>query len=145
MKINKVTQSFAVADQLEVADIQGLKELSYELIINNRPDGEVTDQPFSGELQQESISCGIRYVYLPITTVEHGQNHIQEFSNELSKTSGPVLAFCRTGMRAAKLWALNESRNHPIDNILKMAKQAGYDLSQLRDQLSVEAAHKESK
>jgi sulfide:quinone oxidoreductase len=43
----------------------------------------------------------------------------------------PVLAYCRTGMRAATLWALSEAPRRALPDIVAAARAAGYDLSAL--------------
>lgn len=52
----------------------------------------------------------------------------------------PALAFCRTGARSATLWALSQAGHLSMDAILKTAKQAGYDLSDLRAKLDARSS-----
>ena len=53
----------------------------------------------------------------------------------LAALPAPVLGFCRSGMRAATLWALAEAENGDPNAIIGAAKAAGYDLADLRPTL----------
>ena len=41
----KVTETFSVSPQIAVSDVARAKAEGFSMIINNRPDGEATDQP----------------------------------------------------------------------------------------------------
>ena len=48
-----------------------------------------------------------------------------QFGELMRKLERPVLAFCRTGMRAATLWGLCEASSKPLPEILDAAKTPG--------------------
>ena len=49
MKITEVTERFAVAPQVQVADMQDAADAGYRTVICNRPDGEEDGQPTVAE------------------------------------------------------------------------------------------------
>jgi len=133
MNIKNLTQAISVAPQLNETDVEELAALGFKHIINNRPDSETPDQPSSHTLAQKAKDAGITYDHLPVVLGQITSQDIKHFGHLLEKTDGPVLAFCRTGMRAVTLWAqLNKSMatNGLSDEALtRIAKLAGYDLS----------------
>jgi sulfide:quinone oxidoreductase len=61
---------------------------------------------------------------------------VAAFASLLSRASGPVLAFCRTGTRSTTLWALSEAHHLTPDAILAAARSTGYDLESLQPRLA---------
>ena len=58
----------------------------------------------------------------------------------VTKSPGPVFAYCRSGMRATALWALHQAKiGQSVDEILAAAKSAGHDLTALAPRLSAAA------
>lgn len=74
--------------------------------------------------------------HIPVVPGAVGDEHVTMFRAALDELPGPVLTFCRTGGRAASLWALSQAGTLPADEIIGAAADAGYDLSQLRDRLT---------
>ena len=59
--IRKVADNFSVAPQLTVDDMLDLTMRGFVLLVNNRPDGEVPDQPDSFTMYCAASSSGIGY------------------------------------------------------------------------------------
>ena len=89
--------------QVQVGEIADLAAQGYRLLINNRPDGEAADQPLSDELQAEAQRHGMAYVHIPVVPGEATDTDARAFREAMEKAGGPVVAFCRTGGRAATL------------------------------------------
>ena len=53
---------------------------------------------------------------------------VRQFASVLTSQPSPALGFCRTGMRAIRLWALASLETHPQSYVLEKAAAAGYDL-----------------
>lgn len=109
MKINftKLDEKLSVTGQISINDITEIAASGFKSIICNRPDGESgLDQPASGQLENTANSLGVRFAYLPVelgaVSVEHGA----AFKKLIAELPGPILAFCRTGKRAAALYTL---------------------------------------
>jgi len=65
---------------------------------------------------------------------------VEAFAQALTTLPAPVLAFCRTGTRSTMLWALAAARSQPLEDVLRTAIRAGYDLNALRPRLQEAAA-----
>ena len=67
MKIIEVTERFAVAPQVQVADMQDAADAGYRTVICNRPDGEEDGQPTVAELRDAAHSAGIAFHHIPVS------------------------------------------------------------------------------
>ena len=112
----------------------------FRTIVNNRPDAEEPGQACSAELEAEARRLGLDYMHIPVIPGEVSDAQVAAFGAALDTRRGPVLAFCRTGRRAATLWALSQAGRRSADDILAAAAAAGHDLSALRPRLEERAA-----
>jgi uncharacterized protein (TIGR01244 family) len=131
--IRQVTDTFAVAPQLEVEDFAELKALGFAHIINNRPDSEVGGgQPVSRQAEAAAKAAGLTYVHAPFV----GQP-TPEAVEAAAKAAGKTLAYCRSGTRSVTAWALSQAQNGRMsaEEITRAAAGAGYNLSALKDAL----------
>jgi len=128
MKIVKLTDSVAVSEQITAADVAEIAASGYKVLINNRPDGEVPDQPGSDEIAVAAEAAGISYYYLPITAANFPGPDIHLMNSLLNNPDEPVLAFCRTGTRCTNLWVTTRG-DEETDEAIERAKTLGYDLS----------------
>lgn len=136
-----MTESKKLGDDISVCAFvppDRLAELapSFRTIINNRPDMEEAGQPDSAEIEAEARRLGLDYVHLPVVPGQFGDDQVVAFGKAVADSRGPVLAFCKTGRRAATLWALSQTGKRPVDDILASASAAGFDLSGIRGALS---------
>jgi len=135
-----VTPDFAVAPQLEAADIARAAEAGFRVIINNRPDGEAPGQMLARDVRAAAEAAGLAYHENAFSGPPPRQA-VEITAQILSQAERPVLAFCRTGTRSVTAWALAEALagKRKTDEIIALAAGAGYDLSGARgalDQLS---------
>ena len=140
MNIIKITQHFFVSAQIGHGDAGIAAEPGIKTIICNRPDNEVTDQPFTQDLENAATDAGIDYLHVPVASNEITDQNVVEFAAVYESAQGPILAFCRTGMRSIILWALAEAESLGVNTILAKAKAAGYDLTKLRPRLEARVA-----
>lgn len=134
-----------VADDLSLCSFITPEELpalagQFGTIINNRPDSEEPGQPSSAELEAAARKAGLEYVHIPVVPGEINDDQVATFGKALAEKPGTKLAFCRSGMRAASLWALSQAGTRNADEIIAAAKAAGYDLSSLKPRLEAGAA-----
>ncbi len=113
-----------------------IAELGYKTIVNNRPDREDPNQASAAEIQAAAEAAGLTFVNLPYA----GQTPpgvVAETARLLEQAPGPVLAYCRTGTRSIKAWALAAalSGTKRPDEIIGLAANAGYDLQGARGAL----------
>ena len=125
--IRPVTERFAVASQLSPDDVAGLAG-RYVLLINNRPDGEETGQPCGEEIEAAAQAAGLAYAAVPIAGLP-GPGEIAAVRDAVAAADGPVLAFCRSGMRSIVAWAAGEAdQGRAPDELRRLGADAGYDL-----------------
>lgn len=139
MNFHYITADFAVTSQIEKSDAAEIAKSSFKKVINNRPDGEEKTQPDSQHILTAVSDHGIGYLYIPICDGIFSDGDIAELDQVIKAAQAPVLAFCRTGTRSAKLWALCETARRPVDEILALTKAAGYDLNDMKVSLEARA------
>ncbi|HHI89287.1 MAG TPA: TIGR01244 family phosphatase [Hellea balneolensis] len=104
MNIRQITDTFAVAPQIGYKDMDRLARAGFTTIINNRPDGEEASQPTSAALAKAAKKAGLTYHHIPIRPGRATAEDKARFRDILENADGPVLAFCRSGMRAHSLY-----------------------------------------
>lgn len=151
MEFKTLMPHLSVFGQMTPELIEEAAKQGFKIIVNNRPDGEAPDQPSSADLEACAIEHGLNYIYLPISPGEMPEQAIEGFAELLSKAqqaqAGPILAFCRSGMRSTSLWALAQvtlpnAQGVILDpyQIVAMAAAAGYNLSSMEPYLESRAS-----
>ena len=126
----KLTDMMFVAPQIETDAIADAKALGVTLIINNRPEGESSDQTPGAEIEAAATEAGLRYVAIPVTHAGFADWQVKAMADALEGADGKILAYCRSGTRSALLWALAKASKgeHPAV-LTEQAADAGYDLT----------------
>jgi uncharacterized protein (TIGR01244 family) len=121
-----VTPDFAVSPQLGVADLLTARAQDFELVINNRPDGEAPDQPTGAAIEAAASAQGLDYIHIPVI----GRPTAEQARAVAEAAHGRrTVAFCRSGNRSIMAWALGElAAGRDRDELLRLAAAAGYDL-----------------
>ncbi|SDU44023.1 TIGR01244 family sulfur transferase [Stappia sp. ES.058] len=136
MQSAKVDGTITVAHQIQPEDVAGLRDAGFTAIVNNRPDAEAPDQPSGAEIEDAARAAGLAYTALPVGRDGISPDLVAGFQRAMQETDGPVFAFCRTGTRSINLWALSQATTRDADALVRLAADAGYDLSGLRPVLS---------
>jgi sulfide:quinone oxidoreductase len=131
MDIKKLTGELAVSQQIAASDLRAIQAAGFRAVVCNRPDGEGSDQPNFREIEAAARELGIEAHYLPTKSGNVGDAEAAQFGKLMQALPKPVLAYCRTGMRAATLWALSEAPSRTLPDIIAAGKAAGYDLTAL--------------
>jgi sulfide:quinone oxidoreductase len=131
MEFKKLTEDLWVSPQIAAKDFAAIRAAGYRTIICNRPDGEGADQPTFVEIDQAAREHGIAAFYLPVESGKVSDDDSVKFGDLMQRLDKPVLAYCRTGMRAATLWGLSQASSRPLPDILSAAQAAGYELRAL--------------
>ena len=131
MDIKKLTAELAVSQQIAASDLRAIEAAGFRAVVCNRPDGEGSDQPNFSEIEAAAREHGIEAHYLPTESGKVGDAEAAQFGKLMQALPKPVLAYCRTGMRAATLWALSEAPSRTLPDIISAGKAAGYDLTAL--------------
>ena len=138
--MKKLSDQFYVGPQIEIDDIEDLQISGIKSVICLRPDGEGAGQQAFEALKTQATSLEIAAHYLPIVPGQISDAQIAKFADMVTKSSSPIFAYCRSGMRATALWALHQAQfGQSVDDILAAAKSAGHDLTALTPRLSAAA------
>jgi uncharacterized protein (TIGR01244 family) len=132
----RLSDRIFVTPQVDPADLQALADAGFRSIISNRPDGEEPGQPDWATIEHAARDAGMAARHIPVTPGAMTAEEAAEFAAALSELPGPVVSFCRTGMRSASLWALSNAGKHSPEELIRVAANAGYDISTLRDRLT---------
>ncbi len=140
-KITFLTPDFAVAGQLEAQDFAEIARLGFKVIINNRPDGEEENQLLNHAAASRASLSGLGYHYIPSGKLELFSDQVVDAAEAaLATANGRVLAYCKSGTRSAIIWAAASARGLPVDEVLALLSNAGFDFDFLRDDLELQAA-----
>ena len=133
----RLTGTMSVAGQLAAADMAAAAAAGYVAVVNNRPDREVSGQPTGADIAAAAAAAGLRYATIPVGAAGLGPAQIEAMAAVLADSSGPVLAFCRSGTRSTHLWALAAAQlGGDPDVIVEAASSGGYDIAGLRPALA---------
>lgn len=142
MDLRHLAPDFAVAPQIDPADLAEAAKLGFRVLIDNRPDEEV-EAPLQGAaMAAAAAAAGMSYHYLPYYPGALTQDLVEAFEALMDQIEGPVLAYCRSGTRSSHLWALWQAGKRPVDEIVAAAAEAGYDHSGLVPLLQMRAANR---
>ena len=133
--------SFLAAPQIEPEDVATAAAQGVTTIVNNRPDGEEPSAPQGDAIAAAAAAHGLGYVAIPITHSGFSHAQIDALAAAIDASSGPILAYCRSGTRSTNLWALTRARmGDDVQGMCDKAAAQGYDLSGLRPTLDALAA-----
>jgi uncharacterized protein (TIGR01244 family) len=136
LELKRINDDVSVAPQISPDDMPAIKAAGFTTIINNRPDGEAPDQPSSDTMRAAAEAAGLGYHFIPLGRDGVSSQMVDETAAVLEGSSGPVLAFCRSGTRSTTLWALSQAGKMPAQEIVAQAAHAGYEMSHLLGHLS---------
>ncbi|MEN8347690.1 TIGR01244 family sulfur transferase [Acinetobacter nosocomialis] len=131
MELKRVNQDFYVAGQITVDDIAKIADQGIKTLICNRPDGEGADQPNVIEIEEAAQRHGLNVIYQPVTSGKITDQQVTEFKQLYQNAQKPVLAYCRSGMRAISLWALAEVAPQDVALLVEVGNKLGFNLKGL--------------
>jgi sulfide:quinone oxidoreductase len=135
MDIRIIAPDLSVSPQIQPQDASVLASLGYRAVFINRPDGESDDQPGHEAIREAAERAGLEVRYIPVVSGKVTDADVDAFRKAMSEAPAPAVAYCRTGTRSTTLWALSQAGHLSADAILKTARDAGYDLSNLSERL----------
>lgn len=107
MSIRYLDKDFAITSQVAPEALPGLRDAGLATIICNRPDGEGEDQPAFAAVAGQAAQCGMAAHYLPVVPGKITVREVEAFAALFAAAPKPVVAYCRTGLRAETLWQLS--------------------------------------
>ncbi len=135
MNPKQINSRLSISPQLSIADVGEAYARGFRSIIVNRPDGEEAGQPSIAEMRQAASAAGLGFAAVPVVPGKITDEDVAQFTAALEMLKGPTIAYCRTGVRAATLWALSGAAALGPDVVLTTTAAGGYDLGQLRPRL----------
>jgi uncharacterized protein (TIGR01244 family) len=106
LPIRAVSPDVCVAAQLTPDAMAELARAGFRSVINNRPDFEHgPDQPTNAAIEAAARAAGLEYRFLPVSGGYQSPQEIAAFAALLGELPRPILAFCRSGARSARLFA----------------------------------------
>lgn len=125
----------AVSPQITLDDVAEAARQGYRSIISNRPDEEEAGQLTADAIRAEAERHGLTFTHIPIAPGKATPIDSAAMAQALETLPKPILAFCRSGMRSATLWALSKAGQGSADRLIDKAAAAGYDLAALAPRL----------
>lgn len=135
MPFNRLDANLSASPQLTPDDVATAAAQGFRTIIDNRPDGEESGQPSAATIEAAAREHGLAFVHIPIVPGTVSDAEVDAMVRALAEMPGPALGYCRSGTRAATLWALAHSGKVDPDMLINTAQNAGYDIEALRPRL----------
>ncbi|MCA3693833.1 TIGR01244 family sulfur transferase [Aquidulcibacter sp.] len=123
-----ITPNFSASPQISVADVAQAARDGFTAIICNRPDYEDGGQIEAAQIAKACAEHGLSFTHIPISG-GIPEEAVPLMREALAASSGPVLAYCRSGTRSTNLWALAEaSAGRTPEELVEAGARGGYDL-----------------
>lgn len=134
--MKRLSDELTVSPQLPLDAIDEVARAGFKTIICNRPDDEDPGQPSFAEISQKAEKAGLTTIFQPVASGNVSDEEVDAFAANLAAAPKPVLAYCRSGTRCTILWSLANAGKMPVQDIVKSAADAGYDMSPLVARIS---------
>ena len=135
MIIRELTPDLAVADQLTLDDLDTLKDAGYQAIVCNRPDEEGEPHAEAEAMAKKANALGLEFRYLPVNGGNITDRDVEQHAAVLAELPTPVLTYCRSGTRCAKLWALAEADKQNAATLVETVDKAGLSIVDIAHRL----------
>lgn len=103
--VHPIAPDVCVAPQLDPAAMAEVARAGFRSVVNNRPDFEGgPGQPTNAAMEAAATAAGLEYRFLPVQSAFQTPEQIAEFARVMEELPRPVLLFCRSGSRSARLY-----------------------------------------
>lgn len=107
LPVQAIAADVCVAPQLTPEAMLEAARMGFRSVVNNRPDFEGgPEQPTSTEVEAAARAAGLEYRYLPVSGAYQSPEDAAAMAQLLSELPRPLLMFCRSGARSARLFQL---------------------------------------
>lgn len=103
MDFKRISDQYAVSEQISPADLDEIAAQGVKLLICNRPDNESGGQPSFDEIRAAAEAHGIEAVNIPFAGGQLTIQHVEEFKAQIDRGL-KTHAYCRTGNRCTIIW-----------------------------------------
>ncbi|SFO40958.1 beta-lactamase hydrolase domain-containing protein [Nitrosospira briensis] len=103
--LTTINDNFSTSPQISAKDLTDIKAGGFKSVICNRPDDEDGGaHPAHNLLESEAKELGLQFAYLPIVPGQINETHVEQFKTLISELPGPILGYCRLGIRSKTLY-----------------------------------------
>lgn len=107
LPVQAIAADVCVAPQLTPEAMAEAARMGFKSVVNNRPDFEGgPDQPSSAVIGAAAQAAGLEYRFLPVAGGYQSPEEAAEMARLLQELPKPMLMFCRSGARSARLYSL---------------------------------------
>jgi uncharacterized protein (TIGR01244 family) len=128
MSLFTLSDTLSVSAQITVEDVSRLREQGFTVIVCNRPDGEVPDQPTMDDIEAACVAAGMLFIRYPVNAMDFPGPDLPGLGALFDDPAQRVLAYCRTGTRCANLWIASRDEAGLADAVA-VSRGIGFDLS----------------
>jgi sulfide:quinone oxidoreductase len=103
--LTTIDDNFSTSPQINARDLTDIKAAGFKSVICNRPDDEDGGaHPDHNLLESEAKELGLQFAYLPVVPGQINEAHVEQFKTLISGLPGPILGYCRLGIRSRTLY-----------------------------------------
>ena len=103
--LTTIDDNFSTSPQINARDLTDIKAAGFKSIICNRPDDEDGGaHPDHNLLESEAKELGLQFAYLPVVPGQINEANVEQFKTLISELPGPILGYCRLGIRSKTLY-----------------------------------------
>ncbi|MEP7057213.1 MAG: TIGR01244 family sulfur transferase [Caldimonas sp.] len=107
---SRLNADVSTSPQLNPHDLAAVAAAGFRSVVNNRPDLEGGPaQPTSAAIEAQAKAAGLAYAYLPVNPAFQSAEEAAALAQLLATLPKPILLFCRSGTRSAKLFHAAQS------------------------------------
>jgi uncharacterized protein (TIGR01244 family) len=104
LPLRALAPDLCVAPQLTPEAMAEAARQGFRSVVNNRPDFEHDrEQPTNASIEAAARAAGLEYRFLPVDGGYQSPEEIAAMAQLLAELPRPILAFCRSGARSARL------------------------------------------
>ena len=105
LPLRAIAADVCVAPQLSADAMAEAVRAGFRSVVNNRPDFEDgPQQPTSAQIGAAATAAGLEYRFLPVDSGYQSPSEIAAMAALLEELPRPLLMFCRSGARSARLF-----------------------------------------
>ena len=105
LPLRAIAPDVCVAPQLDPAAMAEAARAGFRAVVNNRPDFEEgPHQPTNAMIEAAAKAAGLEYRFLPVGSSYQSPAEIAAMADLLQDLPRPLLMFCRSGARSARLF-----------------------------------------
>lgn len=105
LPVRPIAADVCVAPQLVPESMAEAVRAGFRSVVNNRPDFEEgPHQPTNASIEAAARAAGLEYRYLPVESSYQSAEQIAAMARLIDELPRPLLMFCRSGARSARLY-----------------------------------------